>query len=108
MLNYSNLVLENLAVHRVANKHRAERNFISDNLLQIDEALREALNHYFIKPLKRTSDLYRFVHTSDVALNEVYSYAKSIFENPDSLLEESVNILHHLYAQSNHYHQILF
>lgn len=102
MLNYSNVQLQKLAVHRVGNKHRAERNYISESLLQVDEELIEALHKYFLKPIKRTEELYHFVHSADLNLNEVFNYAKTIFEDPDTLLKESVNIIHHLYAQSNH------
>lgn len=102
MLNFSNVQLQDVAVHRVGNKHRAERNFISENLLQVDEALVDALNTFFLKPLKRSEELYHFIHTSNVELNEIYSYAQTIFKDPSTLLSESKNILHHLYGQSNH------
>lgn len=102
MLNFSNIRLQSLAVHRVGNKHRAERNFISDSLLPLDEALTDVLHNYFLKPMKRTEEMYHFVHSADIKLNEIYSFAGSIFEDPSTLLSESVNILHHLYAQSNH------
>lgn len=102
MLNYTNVNLQKIAVHRVGNKHRAERNFISENLLQPDEALIDALHTFFLKPLKRSEELYHFVHSSDIKLNEIYSYAETIFGAPETLLSESKNILHHLYAQSNH------
>ena len=102
MINYSNIQLQHLAVHRVGNKHRAERNFISESLLQADEALTEALMNYFMKPIKRINEFYRFTHISDVNLNEIYSYATTIFNDPSQLLSESANVLYHLYAQSNH------
>lgn len=102
MLNFSNIQLENIAVHRVGNKHRAERNFVSDSLLRPDEALIDALQTYFLKPLKRSEELYHFIHSANLELNEMYSFATSIFNDPSSLLNESKHILQHLYAQSNH------
>lgn len=102
MISYTNIQLDKLAIHRVGNKHRAERNFISEKLFPLDEAINDALRTFFIKPLKKQDELYHFIHSSNIELNEVYSYATSVFENPDNLLAESTNILHHLYGQSNH------
>ena len=48
MINFANIELEEMAVHRVGNKHRAERNFISPALCHVDEAMRELLLHYFV------------------------------------------------------------
>ena len=35
-------------------------------------------------------------------MNEVFHYASKIFENPDSLLNQSVNLAKHLYENSTH------
>lgn len=102
MVNFSNLELDRLAVHRVGNKYRAEKNFISNELLQANEKLQDALLHYFLKPIKRSQEWCHFRHSSDLQLNEVYTYAKTIFQEPDRLLEQSIHILHHLYGQSEH------
>ncbi|MEM8906885.1 MAG: nucleoid-associated protein [Bacteroidota bacterium] len=102
MINFANIELEEIAIHRVGNKHRAERNFISSELYELDEAMREILLHYFTKPLKRTDDLCHFSHGEDLNLNEVYSFVRSIFIDRNTLLNESVNIVEHLYRQSTH------
>ena len=103
MINFANIELEEMAVHRVGNKHRAERNFISPALCHVDEAMRELLLHYFIKPLKKVSDdMYNFTHSSDLNMNEMYNFARSVFIDREKLLEESVNIVEHLYRQSTH------
>ncbi|MEM9821638.1 MAG: nucleoid-associated protein [Bacteroidota bacterium] len=102
MVNFANIEMEEIAIHRVGNKHRAERNFISNELYDLDEAMREILLHYFIKPLKRTDDLHHFSHGADLNLNEVYSFVRSIFIDRNHLLSESVNIVEHLYRQSTH------
>lgn len=103
MINFANAELGEIAIHRVGNKHRATRNFISPALYDLDEAMREMLHNFFIKPMKRQVDnLHRFVHREDVNLNEMYNFARSIFVDRDQLLTESVNIVEHLYRQSNH------
>jgi len=102
MLNYSNIQLNDLAVHRVGNKQRDEKNFISESLYHLDEEILDALMHYFLKPMKKANDVYRFQHRVDVNMNEVYAYCKGIFDNPSTLLENSKHILNHLYDQSEH------
>jgi len=98
MINFANAELGEIAIHRVGNKHRATR-----ALYDLDEATRELLHNFFLKPLKRQVDnLHRFVHTEDVNLNEMNNFAKTIFTDRESLLTESVNILEHLYRQSTH------
>ena len=78
MINFSNVKIEKLAIHRVGNKHRAEKNFISDTLFELDSEMESALQQYFLKPMKKSEDLYRFQHLTDLSYNEVYSYVKNI------------------------------
>ena len=102
MLDFSQIKLNGLAVHRVGNKYRNESNFQSAGLYAVDEALEETLFRYFLKPFK-SQDFYRFHHGSDLAMNEVYTYCKSIFESQGSnLYEQSEYLLQHLYEKSNH------
>ena len=102
MFSFNNTQLHSMALHRVGNKTRAESNFESDSLLQFGAALKESLQQFFLKPFKKTSDQYQFVHSSNLNYNEVYNYAQSIFDDSSRLLDESKNILYHLYKQSNH------
>ena len=102
MIKFSSIEIEELAVHRVGNKHRAERNFISSALYPLDTTLRDLLLHYFIKPMKKLEEVFHFTHSEDLQHNEVYNFIRSIFIDRDKLYTESVNILEHLYRQSNH------
>ena len=102
MINYSSLSIQKLAVHRVGNQHREEKNFISESLFELNDEIEVALKHYFLKPLKKSEDYYRFQHTSDLNLNEIYNYTRNIFDDNSSFLKQSENILYHLYRQSNH------
>ncbi|MEK4521522.1 hypothetical protein MKX96_07850 [Psychrobacillus sp. FSL W7-1493] len=45
---------------------------------------------------------YDFFHQTDLGLNEVYTYVKTIFENKNSFLEQSKNIAVHLQSVSQH------
>ncbi|MBK7410484.1 MAG: nucleoid-associated protein [Saprospirales bacterium] len=102
MFQFDNIQLKHLALHRVGNRHREETNFFSNALLDPHEDVEVALKRYFLRPFKKASSLYRFQHSSDLQLNEVYSYAQKIFEDPLQLLEQSRHIVEHLYNQSNH------
>ncbi|HHH50449.1 MAG TPA: nucleoid-associated protein [Saprospiraceae bacterium] len=102
MFSFKNTFLDSLALHRVGNKNRAESNFESAELYNFGEALGSSLQQFFQKPFKKSAEQHHFTHSTDINHNEVYIYAKAIFDNPDCLHEQSVNILYHLYKQSNH------
>jgi hypothetical protein len=102
MFELSNIRLQQLAVHRTGNKYRAERNFQAQALTPLNEELTALLLKYFLKSFRPANPVYHFQHSSDLNLNEVYSYATTIFEDPERLLEQSLHILQHLYNQSNH------
>ena len=101
-IDFTQIELQQLVIHRVGNKHRAERNFISDHLYSLDESITEVLLRYFLKPFRKADETYQFRHSAALNYNEVYGFAKNIFETPDQLLSESEHILQHLYRQSEH------
>lgn len=102
MIDHSQVELKALAVHKVGNKLREEGIAEAQALTPLtDGVFKNILAHYFFSSFKSESQ-YRFTHEANVELNELYTYSKKIFDQPDSLLTESVNILKHLYEQSNH------
>ncbi len=101
MINTSELTLEKITVHFVGNKNAAAGIKQSDSLLNLEDAVKELLLKYFLGPFKKET-YYNFHHESELDLNEVYTYASKIFEDPESFLEQSVKIARHLYECSNH------
>lgn len=94
--------LRKLAVHRVGNKSKEEGVLESKDLISLqDEQLNDLLLNYFLSPFKQ-EEFFRFTHTSDLALNEMYAYATLIFNEPLKFFQYSIHILHHLYEQSDH------
>ncbi|MBB6610748.1 nucleoid-associated protein [Pontibacter sp. Tf4] len=94
--------LKKVAVHRVGNKAKEEGVVASQELVDLsDEQLRELLLRYFISPFKQ-EEFFRFTHSSDLALNELFAYATLIFNEPAKFHTYSVHILNHLYEQSDH------
>ncbi|WP_114779151.1 nucleoid-associated protein [Botryobacter ruber] len=94
--------LQRLVVHRVGNKAKEEGVIISKDLVDLrDEQLNDLLLNYFLTPFKQ-EEFFRFTHTSDLALNELFAYATLLFNEPANFHEYSVHILNHLYEQSDH------
>lgn len=101
-LNFESTKIDRMVVHKVGNKGREEGVKLSKRELVIQEDfIRELLMMYFTKPFDGKV-VYNFTHAADLNLNEIYSYSRNIFGNPESLFAESVNIANHLYEQSGH------
>lgn len=106
MIRYNNILLNSMAIHRVGNKSRVERNFTSESLFVLNEEMTAAFMKYFIKPLKRAESFYRFTMPEEggqgLEAHPLHVAAKAVFENPENLMEASQDILKHLYEQSTH------
>ncbi|MCK5277066.1 MAG: nucleoid-associated protein [Cyclobacteriaceae bacterium] len=101
MLDFSEAILSNLAIHQVGNKSNEEGTIISEQEVAINGSIAPLLTAYFTKPFK-PQEFYNFSHETNLNLNEAYSYVKSIFNDKTSLLLQSINIARHLYEHSNH------
>ena len=101
MLLFSETTIDNLVVHKVGSKHNEENIRFSKDLLKTDDEIKDLLTRYFLTPFK-SSEYFNFYHESDLNLNEVYHYVSQIFEDPDKLYDQSVNLAKHLYENSTH------
>nr|WP_106783204.1 nucleoid-associated protein [Lysinibacillus timonensis] len=97
MLDVSESSLKKYVVHH-----------ISDALVLNDEAfsqpeimLQAAFTHLAFHKIDWDQQ-YEFFHETDLGLNEVYTYVKSIFDQENSFLEQSKNIATHLHSASQH------
>lgn len=104
MLDFSTVLLKELAIHRVGNKHNEEDFFISPSAYQFSDDLEGLILDYFVRPFMNSQDANQFSHEVDLSFNELNGISKDIFSNPDSLYINSVKILKHLHEQSNHPH----
>lgn len=93
--------LTHCVVHYVGNKLMMDGVDLSDKLLGMDEALSNILMNYFISPFKST-EAYELTHSSDISLNEVYTYVRNIFYNQKNIYDESVKLANFLYEHSTH------
>ncbi|CAM1344759.1 nucleoid-associated protein [Tenacibaculum amylolyticum] len=88
-------------IHKVANKYNSGKNALSESLVRFDEESYELLMPFLLKPFANVTQSYRFSHHADVRLNEINNYASQIFEDEETFIENSKNVVNHLYEQSN-------
>lgn len=88
-------------VHFVGNRTADEGIQFSNSELSLNDSTIKALMKYLLGSLK-TDGYYQFWHESDLNFNEIYTYAKEMFNAPDLFLDISKNMAKHLYACSNH------
>lgn len=93
--------LSEIVLHIIGNKSTEGLINFSNTHLDITDEIRYLLSSYFLSPFK-SSEYYNLTHESDLRLNEVFVYTSRIFDNPENLYKESVNLAKHLYEQSVH------
>lgn len=101
MITTEQIEIQSIAVHSVGNKLNDEGFRFSKSALLTDENIDNLLLTYFLSPFK-SEEYHNLYHESDINLNEVYSFVSGIFDNPDSLFDQSLNLARHLYEQSVH------
>ncbi|MEM9023552.1 MAG: nucleoid-associated protein [Bacteroidota bacterium] len=104
MLELSQTQLVSLSVHQVGNRANDEGYQASARPYHPDENLREVLLRYFLKPFQQATDFYRFHHEDGLEHHVVYQLAAGALDQTQPLHENSVHLLEHLYAQSDHPH----
>lgn len=102
MTGIDSVQLQQVIVHKVGNPSRAEELKLSVHPLTLnDDIVRGLLTRYFLAAFNE-HELYRFTHLSNVQMNEVYTYVRGIFENPDNFIQQSGLLARFLYSQSTH------
>lgn len=103
-MNFSNTTIDFLIIHEIGNKLRDEKCFLSADIQTIDEDLEKILLNYFLKSFINENQEYKFKHSSNINLNEVYSYSQEIFHsfNQDTFIQTSQKVAKHLYENSTH------
>lgn len=101
MITFSETIIEQLVVHKVGSKYNEENIRFSKDLLKVNDEIKDLLAKYFLTPFK-SNEYYNFYHESDLNLNEVYHYVNRIFDDPEQLFDQSINLAKHLYENSTH------
>lgn len=103
MVSFFEASLAQLSIHRVGNKLQDEFYVLSDRSLQIeDEFLSNLLMQYYLKPFEKVNEVYHFMHSSDINLNELFHFSAEIFKDRGSFHEVSQQITKYLYDLTNH------
>ena len=88
-------------IHKVANKYNSGQNSFSEATIRFDEESYNLMLPFLLKPFANLSQSFRFSHHADIRLNEMNNYASNVFKDEESFIENSKNIVNHLYEQSN-------
>jgi 37-kD nucleoid-associated bacterial protein len=103
MIDFSTIALKKMAIHFVGNKGKEEGVYISKNIFSsFNEAAEESFLQYFIAPFRKVAEFYNFYHPAEIELNEVKSFATSLFNDTASFEEVSEKIAKTLYDKSAH------
>ncbi|MHA4893858.1 nucleoid-associated protein [Pedobacter sp. PWIIR3] len=104
MISFFEASLAELSIHRIGNKAQDEHYVLSEQSIAInDNMLSTLLQQYFLKPFEKTNEIYHFFHpNNDLNLNEVYHFAKGIFDDSTVFHENSKELAKHLYEVSGH------
>ena len=94
--------LNELALHFVGNKTLDHLLHLSEDLLSIDDELADLITNAFFERFSTSYEEYSFTHASSLDFNEVYNFAKAIFENNNELHNSSKKIAQELFQQTNH------
>lgn len=100
-ITYLNSTIGKCGLHFVGNKVAEEGLQLSTSLLELNDGLKNILINYFVNSFS-SEELFELYHDSGIEFNVVYGAASRIFDDPDSLHEQSVNLAKHLYDQSTH------
>jgi hypothetical protein len=92
--------IKGMAIHKVGNK-LTEGIHLSKSAFQNKDELNDLFLDYFLTPFKN-QEYFTFHHDSDLALNEVFTYACRVFDDLAALYDQSVNLAKHLYEKSTH------
>jgi hypothetical protein len=85
-----------LVIHRIGNRSQDEDLHLSKTLTFYPAELTDTLYTFFLKPFKSEA-YFHFKGKESVEENLVYNSVKNIFEEPTSLLQNSLTIAEHLY-----------
>jgi len=88
-------------IHKVGNKYNSGQNSFSEATIRFDEDSYNLMLPFLLKPFANLSQSFRFSHHADIRLNEMNNYASNVFKDEESFIENSKNIVNHLYEQSN-------
>lgn len=101
MIKRTRASIPKLILHKVGNKFNHTRNLFSQAPVVFDEESYQLMLPYLLRPFASVTERFKFTHHADVSLNEINSYARRLFEDPEQFVEVSRHVVEHLYEQSS-------
>ncbi|MER3465653.1 MAG: hypothetical protein C4329_15810, partial [Chitinophagaceae bacterium] len=89
-------------IHYVGSKNNLDPVHLSQNALELEDETMKVLQDSFLAKFKTNEEWHSFHHPSSLQFNEVYHFAKSLFEDITSFEEIFASIAKHLHEQSTH------
>lgn len=99
--NFIDANIDNISLHKVGNKTADEGYLLSKKNIEIGQELKKLLTHYFVSPFK-SQESFSFWHITNLKYNEVYQFIAEVFNDPESLYNNSLNLAKYLYEKSIH------
>lgn len=99
MVFYTEASIAQLSIHKVGNKQAEEPLILSEKVLPpADDHLDRLLMQYFVQPFEKVNELYHFTHaTEDLERNDVFHFAATIFNDPETFHANSLQLAKQLY-----------
>lgn len=101
MIQFNNIEIQAIALHKVGNKYLEEPLVLSRNFINTDDLTKTLLSRYFLSKFN-FAELYVLSHQIDIKYNEVYSITDKIFEKGSIDISDTTDLAKHLYEQSVH------
>ena len=103
MVTFFEASLDTISVHHVGNQSQSEMYSLSEQPLVLkDELINSLLKQYFLSSFEKVNEVYHLMHSSDLNLNEIYSFATQAFDDKSKFHEVSEQIAKYLYKVANH------
>ena len=94
--------LDRLAVHYTGNKQNGGALLLSKREQDLDQDLRVRLAEALLGRFGQCHERYAFGHSSSLEYNEVYNFARTLFNDSTTFYDQSVHIAKHLFEVSLH------
>jgi len=103
-MNFSEAQISCIITHEISNKLRNEGIVLSNKSQILNSDAEKIILNLFYNSFKSENILYKFTHSSDLNLNEIYTYSKNIFtdKSKECFINFSQKIAKHLYEYSLH------
>ncbi|HEY6901010.1 MAG TPA: nucleoid-associated protein [Puia sp.] len=91
-----------MAVHYIGNKQNGGALLVSRQEQDLDDEIRGKLREALLQKFPNCHERYHFSHTSSLEFNEVYNFARRLFQEPTEFYNLSIKIASHLFESSLH------